>query len=72
MRRKLSKKKLVKVKQKLKSISKNIQSTNNAINNPNEFYMNFFNKIMNKKSFGVVNEEDEEKNISSFIVSKSS
>ena len=72
MRRKLSKKKLVKVKQKLKSISKNIQSTNNAINNPNEFYMNFFNKIMNKKSFGVVNEKDEEKNISSFIVSKSS
>ena len=59
MRRKLSKKKLVKVKQKLKSISKNIQSTNNAINNPNEFYMNLFNNIMNKKSSEGINENNQ-------------
>ena len=31
---------------KLNTISKNIENANNAINNPNEFYMNFFNNII--------------------------
>ena len=47
-KRKLSKKKLIKVNKKLYTISKNIESANNAINNPNEFYMNFFNNIIQK------------------------
>ena len=43
-------------------ITKNIESTNNAINNPNEFYTNFFNKILNKqKSFDVINMVDDSK-----------
>ena len=50
IKRKLTRKKLAKVKKKLYTITKNIENTNNAIKNPNEFYMNFFNNIINKKS----------------------
>ena len=46
IKRKITKKKLVKVNRKLNTISKNIENANNAINNPNEFYMNFFNNII--------------------------
>ena len=50
IKRKLTRKKLAKVKKKLYTITKNIENTNNAIKNPNELYMNFFNNIINKKS----------------------
>ena len=33
---------------KLNTISKNIKRANDSINNPNEFYMNFFNNIIQK------------------------
>jgi hypothetical protein len=59
-KRKISKKKLVKVKKKLSVISKNIENTNNAINNPNEFYMNFFNDIIRKETFVIKNDEDKD------------
>lgn len=62
VKRKISKSKLVKVKKKLSVITRNIQNTNKAINNPNEFYMNFFNDIIQKKTFGITNEIDKEKN----------
>ena len=61
-KRKLSKKKLIKVNKKLNTITKNIENTNNAINNPNEFYSNFFNNILNKqKSFDVMKTFDDSK-----------
>ena len=59
IKRKLTKKKLKKVNIKLKAISENIESANNAINNPNEFYMNLFNNIMNKKSSEGINENNQ-------------
>lgn len=62
VKRKISKSKLVKVKKKLSVITRNIKSTNNAINNPNEFYMNFFNDIIRKKSIVIENEVDKDKN----------
>ena len=56
-----SKRKMVKKKtligKKLNVISKNIQNAKEAINNPNEFYMNFFNNII-KSNF---NEEHDGK-----------
>ena len=63
IKRKISKKKLVKVKKKLSVITKNIQNTNKAINNPNEFYMNFFNDIIQKETFDIKidNNKDEKK-----------
>ena len=36
---------------RLNTISKNIQNANEVINNPNEFYMNFFNNIIQKQTF---------------------
>ena len=36
---------------RLNTISKNIQNANEVINNPNEFYMNFFNNIIQKQSY---------------------
>ena len=61
-KRKISKSKLVKVKKKLSVITRNIQNTNNIINNPNEFYMNFFNDIIKNKSFAIKKDDDKEKN----------
>ena len=62
IRRKLTKKKLIKVNKKLNTITKNIENTNNAINNPNEFYMNFFNNIIKKNSIiNIVDEPKKEK-----------
>ena len=46
--------------QKLNVISKNIQNANEVIHNPNEFYMNFFNNILQKESF-INNEGDDVK-----------
>jgi hypothetical protein len=43
-----SKKELVTVNKKLDMISKNINCANKNINNPEEFYMDFFNNIINK------------------------
>ena len=63
LRRKINKKKLM-VAQKLNAISKNIENANNAINNPNEFYLNLFTNIIRKKTQteneSKNNEEDEE------------
>ena len=56
--RKITKKKLVKVKKKLSVITQNIQNTNNAINNPNEFYLNFFNNIIQKETFDIDNNNE--------------
>jgi hypothetical protein len=41
---------------KLNTISKNIKTANESINNPNEFYMNFFNNIIQKSGL-----DDEDK-----------
>ena len=44
-----SKKKIVNkqfIGKRLNTISKNIKNANDVINNPNEFYMNFFNNII--------------------------
>ena len=60
IKRKISKKKLVKVKKKLSVITKNIQNTNKAINNPNEFYMNFFNDIIQKETFDIKIDDDKD------------
>ena len=35
---------------RLNTISKNIKNANDVINNPNEFYMNFFNNIIQKQT----------------------
>ena len=43
----------------LNTISKNIQKTNEAINNPNEFYINFFNNIIQRSGYGEQEEEGE-------------
>ena len=58
IKRKLTKKKLLKVNKKLVTIRQNIQSTNYAINNPMEFYMNFFNDIIKKESPDIINNEE--------------
>ena len=61
LKRKLTKKKLVKVKKKLSVITENIKNTINAINNPNEFYMNFFNNIIKKETFDIPNDDKDKK-----------
>ena len=48
----------INVNQKLNLISKNIQGANKNINNPEEFYMDFFNNIIKQKSVGVEKFED--------------
>ena len=62
---KLNNKKNKNVQKKLNTINKNIQKTNEAINNPNEFYMNFFNniiqKIGNKEQDDEINDKKEKK-----------
>jgi hypothetical protein len=50
VKRKIIKKKTL-IGKKLNAITKNIRNANEAINNPNEFYMNFFNNILQKESF---------------------
>ena len=45
--------------QKLNAISKNIQNANEAIHNPNEFYMNFFNNIIKNESSANMNEKSD-------------
>ena len=57
VKRKIFKKKTL-IGKKLNAISKNIQNANEAINNPNEFYMNFFNNILQKES--IVNNKEED------------
>jgi len=57
--RKTYNKKNQQVNKELNTISQNIKNTNNAINNPNEFYMNFFNNIIQRS--GYCDQEDEEK-----------
>ena len=55
----------INVNKKLNLISKNIQGANKNINNPEEFYMDFFNNIIKKKTNGV--EKIENKNNSNKI-----
>ena len=43
----------------LNTISKNIQKTNEAINNPNKFYINFFNNIIQHSGYAEQEEESE-------------
>ena len=57
-RKKTPNKKIQKVNKKLNTITRNIQNTNESINNPNEFYMNFFNNIIQRSGYGE-QEEDE-------------
>ena len=52
---------MIQVYKKLNTISKNIENTNNAINNPNEFYMNFFNNIIKNENDIVKAESKKEK-----------
>ena len=56
-KKQLNKKSLIGIK--LNVISKNIQNANEAINNPNEFYINFFNNIIQKESSVNINEDNE-------------
>ena len=60
IKRKLTKKKLLNVNKKLVTIRQNIQNTNYAINNPMEFYMNFFNDIIKKESSSKNYKEEEQ------------
>ena len=49
---------LVKVNEKLDMISKNIKGANKNINNPDEFYMDFFNNIIKQETSTIVKKED--------------
>ena len=49
---------LVKVNEKLNMISKNIKGANKNINNPDEFYMDFFNNIIKQETGTLVKNED--------------
>ena len=72
VRRKLTKKKLVEnldMSKKLNIISQNIQGANKNINNPEEFYMDFFNDIIKKKTCDF---KIEEKNVMKSETFKSS
>ena len=59
--RRYTNKKTIQVNQKLNVISKNIQNANEVINNPNEFYMNLFNNILQKEENANDEEEKEQK-----------
>ena len=71
IKRRFTKKKLIQVYKKLDTISKNIENTNNAINNPNEFYMNFFNNIIKNKTFDndIIKEEPKKEKVSNTFIS---
>ena len=56
------KKKKEKINKQLNIISKNIETTSRNINNPGEFYMNFFNNIIAKESKSMNGEDDSQKN----------
>ena len=66
-KRKTYKKKNQIVNKELNAITKNIKNTNNAINNPNEFYMNFFNNIIQCSGYC---DPEEDENIKGKIFSK--
>lgn len=65
---KIKRKSDINVNKKLNLISKNIQGANKNINNPEEFYMDFFNNIIKQKT-GVV-EKSEDKNNSNKILNE--
>jgi hypothetical protein len=71
VKRKYTKKKLIQVYKKLDTISKNIENANNAINNPNEFYMNFFNNIIKNETCDndIIKEELKKEKASNTLVS---
>ena len=49
---------LLNVNKKLNMISKNIQGANKNINNPEEFYMDFFNNIIKQETGGIEKFDD--------------
>ena len=61
-KKKLSKKKPVKINQQLNIISKNIETTSKNINNPGEFYIDFFKNIIAKESRSINGEIEEDNN----------
>ena len=56
------KKKTEKINKQLNIISKNIETTSRSINNPEEFYMNFFNNIIAQENKSVNGDDDSKKN----------
>jgi hypothetical protein len=60
-KKKFMTKKSLNLNKKLNVISKNIKNMSNSINNPNEFYMNFFNNILQKENHSEYEEEKEGK-----------
>lgn len=60
-KRKVIRKKSLNLNKKLNTISKNIKNMSNSINNPNEFYIKFFNNILQKENRSVYEEEKEQK-----------
>lgn len=61
LRKKLVKKETQKVNKKLNTIFNNIKNVSNSINNPDEFYMNFFNNIIQKETHSAYEENQEER-----------
>jgi hypothetical protein len=61
LKKKLVRKKTLNLNKKLNTITKNIKNMSNSINNPNEFYMNFFNNIIQKENRSIYEEDKEEK-----------
>ena len=58
VKKKIQNKKNQIVNKELNTISKNMKITNNAINNPNEFYVNFFNNIIQNSGYCTQDEEE--------------
>lgn len=53
---------LLTVNKKLNLITKNIKGANKNINNPEEFYMDFFNNIIKQETVGIETFEEKNKN----------
>ena len=67
VKKKMTKKKPEKINQQLNIISKNIENTSKNINNPEEFYMNFFTNIIAKKTKSVNGDEKAENNVDNML-----
>ena len=57
------KKKVEKINKQLYKISKNNQNTSKNVNNPEEFYMNFFNNIISKEAANFNGDKNDNDNI---------
>ena len=67
VKKRTTKKKPEKINEKLDIISKNIENTSKNINNPEEFYMNFFTNIINKKTKSENGNDHAENNVDSLL-----